>query len=340
MIGLNDIRLTDLVDTKTLQEIQERFSAATGLAAFITDSDGKSITSESNYTGFCNKMKRSVACGTKCKKCHKNGGTDAMSAGRGRVYCCHAGLYEAAAPIVVNGKFMGSFVAGQVLPEPADSMTAQRYASDLGISANEYLEAASSLNIVPEGQMGSYADLLYTVADLLSSKAYNEYMKQISSNGESFGDAANMVARLSEVENLVQVNSDTLEKLRSEFSQLESLAGKSVSEVNSTKETVKVIQDVAMNTRILGFNAYIEAARAKEYGKSFGVITQEIRDLADKSKESADKIEDAMGSISSFTTQIDTQIRNTERLLSACVQNIEKFSMILNSMISQSEKKK
>ena len=95
-----------------------------------------------------------------------------------------------------------------------------------------------------------------------------------------------------------------------------------------------------MNTRILGFNAYIEAARAKEYGKSFGVITQEIRDLADKSKESADKIEEAMSSINGFTTQIDSQIRNTERLLSDCVQNIEKFSMILNSMISQSEKKR
>ena len=90
-----------------------------------------------------------------------------------------------------------------------------------------------------------------------------------------------------------------------------------------------------MNTRILGFNAYIEAARAKEYGKSFGVITQEIRDLADRSKESADKIEDSMTNINGFSRQIDTQVKNTEGFLTDCIRNGEKFSMILNSIMSQ-----
>ena len=98
------------------------------------------------------------------------------------------------------------------------------------------------------------------------------------------------------------------------------------------KETVKVIQDIARNTRILGFNAYIEAARAKESGKSFGVITQEIRDLADRSKESADKIEDAMKSIGDFTKQIDEQIKNTEKILKECIHNIDNFSMLLKQM--------
>ncbi len=339
MIEINDFKLTDLIDLNFLHEIQERFANATGMAAFITDADGKSITSESRISNFCMNAKKSVSVNTKCKNCHKNAGFDAMSAGRGNVYCCHAGLYEIAAPIVVNGKILGTFVAGQVMTEPVTSATNSRYAIELSMTTNDYLDSISQLNVIPEVQMRAYADLLYSMAELISSKAYDEYIKRFSNGGgESLEDTAFLVAKLSEVENLVQINSNTLEKLRNEFSQLENVAEKTVDEVRGTKDTVKLIQDIAMNTRILGFNAYIEAARAKEYGKSFGVITEEIRGFADKSKESADKIEEAMISISGFTGQIDKRVKNTEKLLSDCVKNIEKFSMILNTIISQSGK--
>lgn len=333
MIEVNDL---NLIDPKFLQEIQNRFSDATGLAAFITDADGKNIIPESNQTEFCKKVKKSISATTKCKNCYKTSGSAAMSSGRGYTCCCHAGLYEIAAPIIVNGELIGTFVAGQVLAEPVSRTSAQKYAQDLGMGIDDYIEATSKVKVVSENQLKNYSNLLYSIAELISSKAYNEYISRMSSDGDSFGDTTNMLTKLSEAKSLVKTNSNTLEKLRHEFTQLETIARTSVSEVNSTKETVKVIQNVAMNTRILGFNAYIEAARAKEYGKSFGVITQEIRDLADKSKESADKIEDAMESISKFTTQIDTQVRNTEALLSSCVQNIEKFSMILNTLMSQS----
>ncbi len=126
-----------------------------------------------------------------------------------------------------------------------------------------------------------------------------------------------------------------MDRLRVEFSKLQEVAEKTVSEVYGTKDTVKLIQDIAMNTRILGFNAYIEAARAKEYGKSFGVITEEIRGFADKSKDSADTIEEAMSSIAGCTKQIDKRVKNTEKLLAECVKNNDKFSMILNSLVSQ-----
>lgn len=331
MVDINDLRL---MDPKFLQEIQNRFSDATGMAAFITDAEGKNIIPESNQSEFCKKVKSSVSGGTKCKKCYKTGGSAAMSSGSGYTCCCHAGLYEIIAPIIVNGNLIGMFVAGQVLTEPVSSSYAQRYAPDLGMTTDDYIEAASKVKYLPENQIRNYSNLLYSITELISSKFYNEYMNQINEVGDSIADSSNLATKLSEAESLVKINSNTLEKLRSEFSQLETIATKSVSEVNSTQETIKVIQNVAMNTRILGFNAYIEAARAKEYGKSFGVITQEIRDLADMSKESADKIEEAMNIISSFTTQIDTQVRNTEKLLSDCVNNIEKFSMILNTMMS------
>lgn len=336
MIEINDYKLTDLIDSNYLRNIQEKFALATDMAAFFTDADGRSINSESKLSAFCSGLRKSVAVSAKCKNCHKNGGFDAMSAGYGSVYCCHAGVYEIAAPIVVNGKLLGSFVAGQVMTEPVTSSSSSRFAIELGLTVEEYLDQVSKLPVIPEAKLRANADLLYSLAELISSKAYNEYLKRVNNgDNDDFGDTVTLVAKLSEIDNLVQTNSNTLERLRDEFSQLENVAEKTVAEVHGTKDTVKLIQDIAMNTRILGFNAYIEAARAKEYGKSFGVITEEIRGFADKSKESADTIEEAMISIAGCTQQIDKRVKNTEKLLSDCMKNIEKFSMILSTIISE-----
>ncbi len=289
MMDFMDHKLTDLVDTQMLRDLQESYSDSTEMVCYITDDSGRPLVSGSKPTDFFKKVWRATASG-----------------GYGSVLSYKAGIHMIDAPISLNGKHIGHLLSGQVLSEdPSDAM-ASGFASELGMTKSEYMTMASSLKIIPEITIKAHGKLAESIANLISSKAQSEHIKLISSSdGTGSGVSANMIAKLSEAEGLVLTNSTAMEKLRDEFTQLESIAGKSVTEVKSTKETIKVIQDVAMNTRILGFNAYIEAARAKEYGKSFGVITQEIRDLADKSKESADKIEDAMVSINSSTTQID-----------------------------------
>ncbi|HBK54199.1 MAG TPA: chemotaxis protein, partial [Syntrophomonas wolfei] len=49
-------------------------------------------------------------------------------------------------------------------------------------------------------------------------------------------------------------------------------------------------KDVANQTKMLGMNAAIEAARAGDLGKGFGVVAGEIRKLSDQSKQTADEI--------------------------------------------------
>ena len=78
------MKISDFMDLKQLQSIQDQFSDATGLAAIAVDADGNYITEGSNFTEFCMKytrnskegMRRCVKCDTECT------GT----------YFCHAGL--------------------------------------------------------------------------------------------------------------------------------------------------------------------------------------------------------------------------------------------------------
>ncbi|MGN1480538.1 PocR ligand-binding domain-containing protein [Porcipelethomonas sp.] len=333
MNDLDNLKLTDLIDVKTLQDIQDGFSNTTGMAALTTDADGTAVTKGSNFTDFCMELTRKSNTGCKrCEQCDKQGGENTMYTGKSSTYYCHAGLVDFAAPIMVNGKFIGSFIGGQVLTERPDEEKIRKYAAEIGVNPDEYVRAVRKVKVLPKHQIDMAADFLCTIANVLSKIAYSNYVANQNNSGLSSLNES-LIAKIHDAEGLINQNSDNMDKLRSEFALLENISKQSVSEVNSTNETVKIIQDIAMNTRILGFNAYIEAARAKESGKSFGVITQEIRDLADKSKASADKIENAMKSIGDFTKQIDSQVRNTEKLLSECMANIEEFSTILKQML-------
>lgn len=69
----------------------------------------------------------------------------------------------------------------------------------------------------------------------------------------------------------------------------------SVQEIQKISEQINkilnFIRTVADQTKILGINASIEAARAGDLGRGFGVVANEIRNLSDTSKETAKQIQ-------------------------------------------------
>ena len=331
---MSSLKLTELIDVRVLQEIQDGFAEVTGMAALTTDADGNPVTKGSNFTDFCMKYTRRSKLGCeRCERCDREGGEQTHRTGRAAAYPCHAGLMDFAAPIMVNGEFIGSFIGGQVLTEKPDENKFRRIAAELGINPDEYIAALRKVKIVPKERVEAAARFLHTIAKNISAMAYSSYcMKENNSALSSNMTATNDIIR--RVNNIAEGCITAVSRMDETFRQLSNIAEKCVGEVKTANDAAKVIQDIAMNTRILGFNASIEASRAKESGKGFGVIAQEVRSLADTSKTSADTIEQKIKSIGSCAADINNSAKDASELISEAVSGIEELKNVISEIKS------
>jgi methyl-accepting chemotaxis protein len=63
------------------------------------------------------------------------------------------------------------------------------------------------------------------------------------------------------------------------------------------EEVVKVIDQIASQTRLLALNATIEAARVGELGKGFAVVANEVKELASQTQSATQRVSDQVSMI-------------------------------------------
>lgn len=172
-----DITLTDLIDVEVLQKIQTGFSNYTKMAALTADANGNPVTEGSGFTDFCMNLTRTCDKGLeRCKNCDKQGALLTLKNGGPVSYPCHAGLTDFAAPIMVEGEFIGSFIGGQALSAPLSEEKIRATARELGIDEDAYVKAASKVPIIEQQQIDDAATFLSEIAEILSEMAYNSYI--------------------------------------------------------------------------------------------------------------------------------------------------------------------
>lgn len=116
-------------------------------------------------------------------------------------------------------------------------------------------------------------------ADRISEKAGSS-LENAEIGNENMDNYVSQLARVNEVMN--------------ETGNVASLLHKNVGEMNTILNS---IAEIAEQTNLLSLNASIEASRAGEAGRGFGVVAIEIRKLAENSKASVERIADIITGI-------------------------------------------
>ena len=173
--------IVELIDVEVLQRMQDAFSNMTGMAALTTDATGKPVTEGSNFTDFCMKYTRTTRLGKqRCEECDRFGAEQTFKCGAPATYFCHAGLIDFAAPIVLEGKIVGSFIGGQVLIDGPNEEYLSGIADELEIDKDLYLEAAKKVKIRKQGEVEKAAEFLFDYAKTLSDVAYGKYRTDLA----------------------------------------------------------------------------------------------------------------------------------------------------------------
>lgn len=309
---LSNIQLKDVLDIQLLQTFQDNFAESMDIASVTIDVNGTPITKPSSYTSFCEAYTHSTTIGDdRCAESHRKGGEEAARMGRPYIYTCHAGLIDFAAPIMVNGTLLGTILGGQILTKQPDENQIRETAKEIGVNEDEYIEAAKEVKITTEKNIQAAAEVLFIVANALSEIGYQHLRLKTMSNDltDGFSQISSTMEELAASAINVTDNQQTLNN--------EILNVQQVSvQINAILDSIKSIAD---QTKMLGLNAAIEAARAGDIGRGFGVVATEIRKLSDTSKETAMQIAE-------LTSNIQASVQKTLEISNSTLANTEQQS--------------
>lgn len=138
-------------------------------------------------------------------------------------------------------------------------------------------------------------------------------------------------ANLSSVIEQVSATSDQIAQVTNDIAlTIQSLAERSnalMEDVKKIDDILSFVQDVAIQSNLLGLNAAIEAAKAGEHGKGFSVVADEIRKMSADSKQAVKNIKLQIKEIVKSNEQINEDIQQI-------AANIEQHSASVQEMNS------
>ena len=148
--------------------------------------------------------------------------------------------------------------------------------------------------------------------------------------------AQSLSTTIEQITAAMEENASGLERVASLSHQMEQISEISLESVNETDKIVDTVYNIARQSKLLGLNASIEAARAGNAGKGFNVVANEIRQLAENSTVSTKRITDILEKLKSENEKVSKQSEELASVLDEIAAATEEVSAAIQSLSGMS----
>lgn len=194
-------------------------------------------------------------------------------------------------------------------------------------------------------------DSVHTIADnTVTQAAQTADMKEkIDAIGDLIAMISENVDALNASADKMQECNESAENIMAELIDISKKNGEAIENVreqskltNDSAQQIQtvtdIIADISNQTNLLALNASIEAARAGEHGRGFAVVAEQIRTLADQSRESTERINQLVADLmdkANVSVEITEKVSEAVSLQNEKIDQTKEIFTTLNSEIGQ-----
>ena len=162
----------------------------------------------------------------------------------------------------------------------------------LNASTDHILASASQLASGASETAAAVTEVSATMAEVRqAAEAAGQRTRQVA-------DGARQAAEVSQAGSLATEKAgDGMQRIREQMESIAASMGKLGQQIETVSHITAVVDDLAQQSNLLAVNASIEAAQAGEQGKGFSVVAQEVKSLADQSRQATTRIRNILTEI-------------------------------------------